>query len=362
MRFACFCALASGLATGAWWSVQSTGVESNLRGVCVLANYYDESNVTIWANGSNGTILRSTDAGKHWGRLHIPDGDTLDFRGVRAIDRAVAFVMSSGDGDKSRIYKTKDGGKSWQEQYTDRRKGFFLDALACSDDRSCFALSDPVDGKFLVLQTEDGLHWSELPREHMPAALPGEGAFAASNSSLFVEEHDLYFGTGGPAARVFHSPDLGKTWAVSETPIVSGKVSAGIFSIVGRGSHLVVVGGDFQDPTGAYKNAAVSDDDGQTWQLAVAPPGGYRSAVARYNGGYVAVGPNGTEISGDGLRWQHTDSINLNAVSFEIGQGWAVGPKGSVAHFIDHNQYQIHIFEASPLLGGQRLDHRLKSR
>ena len=215
-------------------------------------------------------------------------------------------------------------------------------------DTGCFALSDPVDGKFLVIHTEDGQHWSELPREHMPAALPNEGAFAASNSSMVINEHDLYFATGGSAARVFHSPDLGQTWTVAETPVFSGIASAGIFSIASRASDLIVVGGDYQDPARAYKNAAVSNDFGKTWQLASALPGGYRSAVARFAGGYVTVGPNGAEISSDGLQWKHTDTVNLNAISFQNGQGWAVGPKGTVAHFMDHLQYEIHNFGASP--------------
>ncbi|HKD72319.1 MAG TPA: hypothetical protein VKB61_09300, partial [Candidatus Acidoferrum sp.] len=56
---------------------------------------------------------------------------------------------------------------------------------------------------------------------------------------------------------------------------------------------------------------------------------------------YVAVGPSGTEISADGLRWEPTDAVNLNAVGFAGGQVWAVGPKGSVARFLDHKQQRI---------------------
>jgi photosystem II stability/assembly factor-like uncharacterized protein len=342
MRFRYLGAVVSLAATGMWWSVGSTGVESNLRGVSVIVDATFTEKTTIWVSGSKGAILRSVDAGKHWGRVSVPAGDSLDFRGVVGIDRNSAYLMSSGEAEKSRIYKTRDGGKTWQLQYTDRRKAFFLDALACTDDGHCFALSDPIDGKFLLLRTEDGEHWAEMAREHMPEALAKEGAFAASNSSLIVNEHELYFATGGGAhARVFHSPDLGKTWTVSETPVVSGKTSAGIFSLACHGRHLVAVGGDFEEPTRAFGSAAVSDDGGETWRLAVVPPGGYRSAVGKYARGYVAVGPSGTEISADGLRWEPTDVVNLNAVGFADGQVWAVGPKGSVARFLDHTQQRI---------------------
>ena len=356
MRVACAGVVVWLAAAGMWWSVESTGVQSNLRGVSVIADVTDTGKTAIWASGSNGTILRSVDAGKHWGRLDVPDGSALDFRGVVGIDANAAYVMSSGEGEKSRIYKTGDGGKTWQVEYTGRRKAFFLDGLACGDARHCFALSDPIDGRFLLLHTEDGQHWAEMPRERMPEALPREGAFAASNSSLVVNEHDVFFATGGGAvARVFHSPDLGETWTVSETPILGGKASAGIFSIACHGSYLVVVGGDFQDPTRAYRNAAVSDDHGRTWKLATEPPGGYRSAVGKYGGGYLAVGPSGTEISADGLRWEPTDVVALNAVGFADGQVWAVGPKGSVARFVDHRQHLVeNVGHRGAILAGWR--------
>jgi photosystem II stability/assembly factor-like uncharacterized protein len=127
MRFRYLGVVLSLAAAGMWWSVGSTGVESNLRGVSVIVDATFTEKTTIWVSGSKGTILRSLDSGKHWGRVSVPAGDLLDFRGVVGIDRNSAYVMSSGEGEKSRIYKTRDGGKTWQLQYTDRRTAFFLD-------------------------------------------------------------------------------------------------------------------------------------------------------------------------------------------------------------------------------------------
>jgi photosystem II stability/assembly factor-like uncharacterized protein len=259
---------------------------------------------------------------------------------VQTFDGKTVYVMSSGEGEQSRIYKSADGGTTWEMQYLDKRKSFFLDALVCSDDKHCFALSDPVDGKFLVLSTTDGNHWKELPREHMPAALPQEGAFAASNSGLLLYgKSELYFGTGGTKARVFHSMDLGASWTVSETPILSGKSSQGIYSIVRAGDTVVVMGGDHTEPNKREKTAAYSKDEGASWQLAEEMPTGYRSAVDTFDAGFVAVGPNGAETSRDGIHWVHIDSPNLNAVTFISGKGWAVGAKGMVAEFVDRTEY-----------------------
>jgi photosystem II stability/assembly factor-like uncharacterized protein len=228
-------------------------------------------------------------------------------------------------------------------QYQGAQKEFFLDALICNDERHCVALSDPVDGKFVILANTDSEHWMELPRENMPAALPKEGAFAASNSSLCLEDADIHFGTGGPAARVFASHDFGKTWTVGEAPIISGNASSGIFSLFCDERTIVAVGGDYQDPGRAYKNAAVSRDGGKSWELATQLPGGYRSAVGKYGGGFVAVGPTGAETSVDGLRWNFIGKVNFNAYSSTIfgGWGWAVGRHGTVAKFLDQTKYLI---------------------
>jgi photosystem II stability/assembly factor-like uncharacterized protein len=253
-----------------------------------------------------------------------------------ALDAQNAFVMSSGNADKSRIYKTADGGANWKLEFTDSREAFFLDALAC--DAECYALSDPVDGKFVIVATHDYKDWKELPGDGMPAALPGEGAFAASGTSLAVNnDAGMYFGTGGgKAARVFHSADLGKTWSAVETPIASGNASSGIFSISSTTFAVNVVGGDYKDPNRPYQ--------GRTWRLAAQQPGGYRSAVASIDGATLAaVGPNGEDFSDDfGVHWKHTDSLDLNAVFvLDIHNAWAVGAKGTIARLVNRKQYLI---------------------
>jgi photosystem II stability/assembly factor-like uncharacterized protein len=325
-----------------WWRVQTSGLATNLRGVSAAysPNAKGAPMPAVWASGSNGVILRSLDSGKTWKRLHVAAGDALDFRGIVAFNAATAYVMSSGEGEKSRVYKTSDGGETWALQYTGNRKEIFLDSIACVSETHCFALSDPIDGRFFLLATTDGQHWNPLPSGNMPAALAGEGAFAASNTCLLLSGGEIFFGTGGPAARVFHSSDKGRTWTVSETPLAHGNASSGIFSIArGDQNEVVVVGGDYQEPQRASAVAAYSLDEGQTWQLSEQQPGGYRSAIACLEHALcVAVGPSGEDVSASQVSaagWKSTDSLNLNAVAIlDLKNGWAVGPKGTIARYI----------------------------
>jgi photosystem II stability/assembly factor-like uncharacterized protein len=295
----------------------------------------DNRQFVVWASGSNGVILLSENSGDKWKQLHVDGGDTLDFRGIRAFDAKTAYVMSAGTGDKSRIYKTTDAGKNWELQYTDKRPGFFLDDLVCFTMTHCIALGDPIDGKFVILSTQDGKSWKELARDNMPAIIPGEGAFAASGTSLAIYgESDIYFGSGGGArARVFHSADLGRTWTVSDTPLAAGNASSGVFSVVRSKDTVIVVGGDYKNPSQASGAAAYSIDKGATWQLASVPPGGYRSGVATVGWPlFFAVGPTGTDISSDGgVTWKHYNSLNLNAIAIlDLSNMWAIGARGTI--------------------------------
>jgi photosystem II stability/assembly factor-like uncharacterized protein len=339
---------ADGGANSSKWTVQHTRGNTNLRGVSIgvlAVSARIVAKPVVWASGSNGVILRSKDAGQTWKRLHVQGGEALDFRSIQAFDDRKAYVMSSGEGGKSRIFKTTDGGANWKLQYTDQRKEFFLDALVCTSEIECFALGDPIDGKFVILQTKDGETWKQLPSDQMPTALPEEGAFAASGTCLAVYNHqDIYFVTGGPAARVFHSSDAGYSWTVNSTPIINGNASSGIFSIAVWDKGLVIVGGDYKDVENSRDVAAYSADHGKTWKLAEQQPGGFRSAVAHIDEkSLIAVGPNGEDESDDGgAHWRRRDSRNLNALTaFRFGYAWAVGPHGTIARSSGPLRYKI---------------------
>ena len=312
------------------------GLDASLRGLCSAPANGTE---IIWATGSNGVLLRSPDAGKSWTRLHIDNADTQDFRGIRSFGPDTAYVFSVGNDNKSHIYKTSDAGKTWRTQYSDPRPGFFLDGLVCRTEKACFAISDPIDGKFPILRTEDGENWTELSKDSEPSALPTEGLFAASNSSLILcgpHQNDILFATGGPAARVFHSVDDGHTWTFAATPILSGNAAAGIFSVACDGRTLVAVGGDYRNPTAAKSVAAYSTDLGAIWHLASKPPSGYRSSVVAVPSAittvWLAAGTTGTDVSIDaGVHWSAFGHENTNAaMSIGPNQVLAVGPKGTI--------------------------------
>jgi photosystem II stability/assembly factor-like uncharacterized protein len=318
----------------AQWQPQTVHSDADFRGLCVV------SETVAWVSGTKGTYARTTDAGKTWSVGTVPGAAQLDFRDVEAFSETTAYVLSIGPGEASRIYKTIDGGKTWNLQFTNPDPEAFFDALAFWDEQHGVALSDPVKGHFPLIVTEDGgAHWKKLAPINLPPALPNEGAFAASGTCLVTHgKNDLWFCTGGAkTARVFHSPDRGHHWTVSETPILAGIDSAGIFSIAFRDpKHGMIVGGDYRKPNDSIATAAITADGGKTWTL-LDRPFAFRSGVAWAKDRWVVVGTSGSHSSQDnGMTWKALDQQNYNSVGFTAtGHGWAVGPKGRIAKFMD---------------------------
>ena len=329
------------------WKILTGETDSDLRGISA-AKTDSGGHVAIWASGSHGVVLRSTDDGVNWSRLTVSGGGDLDFRGVVAFNEKIAYLMASGEGEKSRIYKTVDGGANWELQFKGAENSLFLDSIACLSETKCFALGDPIDGKFVILKTTDGRRWNQLPAANLPAALDKEGAFAASNSNLLlVSEDEFYFVTGGFAARVLHTFDGEHTWLAYSVPIAADNSSSGVFSIAsGSNGRPVVVGGDYANPIQALRVAAVfnptpiSEDAGIAWQSPKQQPNGYRSAVAALIANeFLAVGPTGSDISTDNAaHWTPFPSPPLNAVfALDAKHVYAAGPKGLIAQFVPAN-------------------------
>src|SRR5215469_15995138 len=287
--------------------IQFSHTTESLRGVSAV------SRRVAWASGTHGTYLRTVDGGEVWTPAQVPDANSLDFRAVVAFSADEAFLMSSGPGDRSRIYHTLDGGQHWNLQFTNTNPKGFFDAMAFWDPKHGIVVGDPVPDeagklKFALLMTDDGQTWHAISPAQLPDAVEGEGAFAASNTCIAIvprwgqlpsavqsgearpaaaatsadsPDPNIWLATGGKVARVFHSADRGHTWQVFDTPILHGPDSAGIFSIAFRDpQHGVIAGGDYKRPRDDGPNLASTNDGGQTWTLSDIRPQAYFSAIA----------------------------------------------------------------------------------
>ncbi len=319
------------------WEVLNTGdLNVGLRGLCTL-----DKNV-VWASGGAGTVVRSIDGGNNWELCKVPESKELGFRDIHAFDSLNAIVISAGL--PAKIFKTEDGGKTWQETYSNETEGVFFDAMEFWDNRHGIAFSDPIQGKFFIIRTEDGGNtWNEIPFENRPETLKDEAGFAASGTCLAVEgDQNVWIGSGGAKARVFYSSDRGNTWSIVETDITSGNASSGIFSLAFKDELTgIAVGGNYQIDSIKSHNAALTIDGGKTWQvLSSQQPNGYKSCVAYLGDNsnhLIALGTSGSDFSLDGGQtWHFMDSTAYNVVSIAADgkAGFAAGPRGKIARLV----------------------------
>ncbi|MBL8123737.1 MAG: hypothetical protein KIT61_11255 [Pyrinomonadaceae bacterium] len=313
------------------WARQDVDTKASFRGLSVV------NEKVVWASGTGGTVIKTTDGGATWKVMTVPGAEKLDFRDIEAFDANTAYILSIGNGEQSRIYKTTDGGATWKEKFRNKNEKAFFDAIACWDAKNCIAMSDPVDGHYLLISTTDGTSWNPIISNSLPAAKDGEAAFAASGTCLIATPGTMaYLVTGGTDARVFRSYDKGKTWTVADTPLVKGSSGSGIFSIaMNDGKRGIIVGGNYEKPGDATNIAAFTHDGARTWKP-LTGLSGYRSGVAFIdNVTIIAAGTNGTDISFDrGATWKNVGKEDLNAVDARGNKAvWAVGPNGTVVRF-----------------------------
>ena len=314
------------LALAPAWNVVPTDTTANFRTVSAPGGK------VCWAAGSKGTVARTLD-GKTWTTGVVKGEEGADFRSIVAFGRDSAVVLAIGDGPASRVFRTDDGGKSWTKTFANPDPAVFYDALAFWDRSHGLAFGDPVEGRFPLIETTDGgRSWRRIAAR-MPATLPGEAAFAASGQCLAVAgRSEAWIATGGGAARVFCSKDAGRTWSVAPTPMTPLSGSAGLFGVLPLGgSRALAVGGDYEadDAPGV----ALLTEDGDTWPvLPSLRPTGLREAAIRVRGGYLLVGPKGSDLSTDGGRtWQAVRSPGpLHAAAEAGGTVWAVGAGGLI--------------------------------
>lgn len=326
---------------GSPWVSQPGGTTERLRGVASVDDR------VVWAVGNHATCIRSLDGGATWTKVAVPDdaGD-LDFRDVEAMDGERAYVLAIGPGAKSRVFKATAHGAMLVECYRNPDPRQFLDAIAFWDHDHGIALSDPVDGRFVIMGTDDaGRSWEQRSAEGtMPPSLPDEGAFAASGTCLVAGPgRRAWFATGGGAmARVFRTEDAGRSWTATTTPVAAGGPTKGIFGLAFRDDRRgVAVGGDYKALDESAANSALTETGGNSWPLMpTTRPSGFRSAVAwlptpgRPATTLLAIGPGGTDLGeGEGARWRPIaggDGFHALAVAPSGRFAWAVGEGGKV--------------------------------
>lgn len=283
-----------------------TGKPTSIRGLSVV----DDS--VAWISGSRGYIAITRDGGKNWNWTQVKGFEKADFRDIEAFSDKTAVIMSSGT--PALVFKTTDGGATWQEKYRNTDTTYFLDAMDFDNPKHGLILGDPIKNKFLLLETNDGGEtWN--PFKNMPDALPGEASFAASGTCLRFIGSDILIASGGTDSRLISYSQSKKSWNYSNFPITHGKASQGAFSVAVGKNKAILIGGDYaKDKITDSVAVAYKPKPFKILTGGVSQPAGFQSCVEFISGDiFLSTGTPGSNITTDGgINWKQIDTTSYN--------------------------------------------------
>ena len=271
-------------------------------------------------------------------RVGTQKADSL-YPEFRAVGHTASDFFMLSAGDPALLYRPGPDGRL-SLVYSETGPGVFYDAMVFWDNENGIAVGDARDGCLSILLTRDGgAKWQKLPCASLPAALSGEGAFAASNTNIAVSGNRAWIATS--KGRIYRTDDLGAHWEVFPAPALNGTDAQGLFSLAFWDENLgVAVGGDYADPDIRSRNKMRTRDGGETWEvLADGREPGYRSCVQFVPGSggsdLVAVGYAGISYSGDtGTTWTEVSGEGFYTIRFQNDSvAWA-GGKGRMARLV----------------------------
>jgi photosystem II stability/assembly factor-like uncharacterized protein len=327
------------------WTNQNTGISQVIFPIKAV----DEN--TVWAGSENGVYLRTTDGGANWTSGTVPGAGPINFLSIAAIDSDTAyFTGASFSAIDTRIYKTTDGGASWEMQYQTTSPAAFINSIAFWDEAHGIAVSDPVDGSFVILTTANGgVNWNQTPSQNIPPPLTGEfaGFGDGGGTPLAVAgSSHAWFGTAygivsNDPIRVFRSTDQGQTWTVTNTELENEGQFHGISSIIFKDTLNGFAGSGGFGTAGTGNTLARTTDGGETWSVVsafVQTQSQVGTLVYVPNTGYqvlLATTLGGPAYSKDGgANWMAMGTDQFIGISFVSPVvGWAGGVSGRIAKF-----------------------------
>lgn len=278
----------------------------------------------------------STDGGVTWSFFEI---DTLsEYAGLKVkglnADTAFASLIRYPIEDTSRIYRTVDGGLSWDLIPTAFNGAY----EACIDfhffdGNEGVAFGAPILGPMTVYRTIDaGSTWSKVQAQNLPVPLTQEGMFIFSgNGSYGVSGDNIWLGT--TKGRIYKSSDRGQNW---DAHIIDTTITIHSVAFKDDNNGVAICSATALASGNLSNRVYTTSDGGITWTQSMNVPNNPRMGNIQYLPGsadsYITVfgwniNGKGTQISTDGgVTWNvHSLERIVGAEFLSETYGWGGG-------------------------------------
>ena len=303
------------------WTYRQSGTQSGL-----VISQFASTNVGTVA-GDNGTVLRTTDMGNTWRSMAtVPSGVTQ--YGVWFFDANNGFTI-----DASSISRTSDGGASWQVSSSPSSN--WLRSLCFIDRMTGFVgsadpYSSPAGSDGEIWRTSDGgITWNQVLANYTGGIYNIQ--FSSPTTGIAT----------GKFGAAFYTTDAGLTWSQASTdqPIAFYTHTAFVNATTGFAPTGSLVSNSIGlDTTIGY--LAKTTDGGRSWKTIMNTPFSL-SAIATNGKGVVTAagwGGNILESTDNGATWNHSNLGNDRWIDVSYANATRSVMIGSYGHIVTRDR------------------------
>jgi photosystem II stability/assembly factor-like uncharacterized protein len=342
-----------GVAGGVWKTIDSGAIwkpltdKASFDSVGAIAVAESDHNVIYVGTGeacirgdiTYGTgVYKSVDGGHSWRHVGLPDSRHIGAILVNPMNPNIVFVAALGhaygSNEERGIFRTSDGGTSWQKVlYLDDKTGgidvvldphnpYTLFAAMWQAVRTPWSLSSGGPGSGLYRSTDGGSTWKRLEGRGLPDGLLGKIGVSVSGA----DSRRVYAIIEAKEGGVFRSEDGGDSWTrVNDDERYRQR--AWYFSHIF--ADPVSVDTVYVENTGLFRSV----DGGKTFNLLPAPHGDHHG---------LWIDPTNPKSIIDGNDGGAT-------VSLDGGETWSTllnQPTAQFYHVITDNQFPYYVYGA----------------
>jgi photosystem II stability/assembly factor-like uncharacterized protein len=255
-------------------------------------------------------VYRSSDAGKTWTNVGLTDSQIISRVRVHPSNPDLVYVAAMGHpaapNDERGVFRSKDGGKTWQkvlfrdnktgaiDLVIDRRNPNVLYAALWEAYRVSWQMSSGGSGSGIFKSTDGGDHWTELTRNPgLPQGVVGRIGIDVSGG----DSNRLFMMFENADGGLFRSDDAGATWTrVSDDRRLRQRAFyySHVYADTKNGDTVYVLNTGFYKSTDAGKTfSTIRVPHGDNHDLWIDPNDPKRMVNANDGGGNVSV--NGGE-------------------------------------------------------------------
>lgn len=281
-------------------------------------------NEVVWAGSNDGYVALSRDAGHSFELSRLSANASLQEIYVRqlvVIDDHHGYALTSGAGERSGLYITRNGGFSWRPLYQGEHHEQ-LRCMAINPDGESWILGDSQNEHWHVVRSNNGRHWNNSRSGFAKRTLPGEQASNTSDSCVRFKNNTWLMGTQKAAtARIMHKEGSSLRFQVTDTPMAGVNavwpVTSTIFILAGGNTNkselYTYKQGEFNSISTPIMNAAIE----------VLFQQGDKVYIGNGNGAYMS---SVEDVLNSTPRWHSiTESIGARSFTCSDNHCWLLG-------------------------------------